>query len=79
MAEIIGAEVGQVEATNYALKKSFQARNVEDMNSKMGYHDLSDLSNTPRPVTPVRAAKSNPQMGPEAANPSKNDRKGKAY
>lgn len=79
MAEIIGAEAGEVEGTNYAMKKSWQARNVADMNAKMGYHDMSDLANTAKPVTPVKAAKSNPQVGPASANPAKNDRKGKAY
>lgn len=69
----------QVEATNYCLKQSWQARNVADMNSKMHYNDLSDLANTAKPVTPVKAAKSNPQMGPKAADASKNDRKGSAY
>lgn len=69
----------QVEGMSYCMKKSWNARNVDEMTQKMGYHDMADLANTSRPPTPVKAAKSNPQMGPEAANPSKNDRKGKAY
>ncbi len=69
----------QVEGESYCLKKSFNVRNVEEMNMKMKYNDLSDLANTPRPVTPVKAASSNPQMGPKAADASKNDRKGSAY
>ena len=79
MAEIMGAEAGEVENESYALKKNFNARNTMEMNAKMGYHDMGDLANTARPPTPVKAAKSNPQVGPEAANASKNDRKGKAY
>lgn len=72
-------ESSQVENTNYAMKKSWQSRNVADMNAKMQYNDMSDLANTARPPTPVKAAKSNPQMGPASANVSKNDRKGSAY
>lgn len=79
MAEIMGAEAGEVEGQSYCLKKSFNVRNTEEMNAKMQYNNLSDLANTPRPPTPVRAASENRQMGPEVANPSKNDRKGKAY
>lgn len=72
-------ESGQVENTNYAMKRSWQARNVESMNKDMKYNDLSDLANTARPPTPVKAQKSNMQMGPKSADPSKNDRKGSAY
>lgn len=79
MEEIIGSEAGQVENESYALKKNFNARNTMEMNSKMGYHSMSDLANTPKAPTPSRAMKSNPQVGPEAANASRNDRKGKAY
>lgn len=72
-------ESGQVENMSYCMKKSFNARNTDEMTQKMGYHDMGDLANTARPPTPVKAAKSNPQMGPASANPSKNDRKGSAY
>lgn len=69
----------QVENMSYCMKKSWNARNVDEMTQKMGYHDMGDLANTARPPTPVRAAKENMQVGPEAANSAKNDRKGKAY
>jgi len=72
-------ESSQVEGMSYCMKKSWNARNIDEMSMKMGYHDMSDLANTARPPTPVRAMKENKQMGPEAANASKNDRKGKAY
>ena len=72
-------ESSQVEGESYCLKKSFNVRNVEEMNMKMKYNDLSDLANTPRPATAMKAQKSNPQMGPKSADASKNDRKGSAY
>ncbi len=72
-------EAGQVENESYCMKKSWNARNTMEMNNKMGYHDMGDLANTARPPTPVKAAKSNPQIGPASANPKKNDRKGSAY
>jgi hypothetical protein len=72
-------EAGQVENESYCMKKSWNARNVDQMTTAMGYHDMSDLANTARPPTPVKAAKENMQVGPKAANASKNDRKGKAY
>ncbi len=72
-------ESGQVQNMSYCLKKSFNARNVDEMTEKLGYKDLSDLANCPQPPTPVRAAKSNPQIGPTSSNPRNNDRKGKAY
>lgn len=71
-------ESGQVMNESYCMKKSFNVRNVDEMNEKMGYHSMSDLANTPKAPTPSKAMKSNPQVGPEAANSSKNDRKGKA-
>jgi hypothetical protein len=79
MANYDDGEMGQVENESYCMKKSWNARNTDEMSQKMGYHDMADLANTSRPPTPVKAAKSNPQMGPEAANSMRNDRKGKAY
>lgn len=73
----IGNE-GAVENEQYCMP-SWQKRNVDEMSQKMGYHDMGDLANTSRPPTPVKAAKSNPQVGPQGANPAKNDRKGSAY
>lgn len=79
MSEIIGAEVGQVEGESYCLKKSFNARNTDEMTNKLGYHAMQDLANTPKAPTSMVGAKVNDQSGPKAANVSKNDRKGKAY
>jgi hypothetical protein len=70
---------GQVENEQYCMKKSWNARNVDEITAKMGYHDMSDLANTGRPPTKATGEKANRQMGPESANPSKNDRHGKAY
>lgn len=78
MAESDGAS-GQVENESYCMKKSFNARNVDEMTAKMGYHDMGDLANTARPPTMATGDKSNPQMGPKSADPKKNDAKGKAY
>jgi hypothetical protein len=79
MANYDDGEAGQVENEQYCMKKSWNARNVDQMTNAMGYHDMGDLANTARPPTPVKAAKSNPQMGPMSASPKKNDRKGSAY
>lgn len=79
MSEYEDGTAGQVEGESYCMKKSFNVRNTEEMNSKMGYHAMSDLANTPKAPTPSRAMKENKQAGPEAANSMKNDRKGKAY
>lgn len=65
---------GQVEGESYCMKKNWNARNVDEMNNKMGYHNMSDMANTAKPPTPVKAAKSNPQVGPQGANPKRNDR-----
>ncbi len=64
---------GAVENEQYCMP-GWQKRNVEDMNQKMGYNNMSDMANTARPPTPVRAEKSNLQVGPKAADPMKNDR-----
>ena len=72
-------ESGQVMNESYCLKKSFNARNTDEMTEKLGYHSMSDLANTPKAPTPSRAMKENLQMGPKSADVSKNDRKGKAY
>lgn len=75
MANYDDGASGQVENDSYCMKKSWQARNVEDMNNKMGYNNMSDLANTAHPPTNAMGAKSpNPQMGPKSANPMKNDR-----
>lgn len=79
MSELDDGTSSQVENMSYCLKKSWNARNTDQMTNAMGYHDMGDLANTARPPTPVKAAKSNPQMGPTSSSPKSNDRKGKAY
>lgn len=74
MAEYGDGESGQVENESYCMKKSWNARNTDEMNNKMGYHNMSDLANTPKPPSMKKATPSNLQMGPEAANPARNDR-----
>ncbi len=56
---------GQVEETQYCMKKSWQARNVDEMSNKMGYHDMGDLSNTPKPPTQMKGEKRNVQLDPK--------------
>lgn len=70
---------GQVENEAYCMKKSWQARNVDEMTQKMGYHDMSDLANTPKAPTQMKAEKRNVQLDPKMPGPGSNDRKGKAY
>lgn len=70
---------GQVENESYCMKKSWQARNVDQMTNAMGYHDMSDLANTPKPPTRMEGEKRNVQLEPKMPAASSNDRKGKAY
>jgi hypothetical protein len=77
--EIVGADIGQVENEPYCMKKSFQCRNVREMNEMMGRFDMSDLANAPPPVTPATGEKRNVQLNAKPANPRMNDAKGKAY
>ncbi len=55
---------GQVEQEQYCMKKSWQARNVDEMSDKMGYHDMGDLANTPKPPTQMQGEKRNVQLEP---------------
>ena len=57
---------------------SYQKRNVDEMTQKMGYHDMSDLANTPKPPTQMKGEKRNVQLAPNLPGPGSNDRKGKA-
>jgi hypothetical protein len=59
---------GQVENNPYCMDKSWQARNVKQMNQASGYHDMSDLANTKQPPTSMMGAKANEQEGPKAAD-----------
>lgn len=77
MAEYSSADgvSGQVEGEAYCMKKSWNARNIDEMNNKMGYHNMSDLANTPKPATEgAKNSRSNPQLGPKADSPMHNDR-----
>lgn len=81
MAEYSNADgvSGQVENESYCMKKSWQARNVDEMTNAMGYHDMSDLANTPKAPTRMEGEKRNVQLEPNMPNAKSNDRKGKAY
>ena len=63
---------GAVENEQYCMP-SMQKRNVDSMNQMMGYHNMSDLANTPKYPTKMTAATSHRQLGPELPNPSHND------
>ena len=65
MADYNDGASGQVENDPYCLDKSFQARNVKEMNQKMGYHNMADLANTKAAPVSMVGAKENKQDGPE--------------
>jgi hypothetical protein len=65
---------GQVEGESYCMKKSWQARNVDEMTKAMGYHEMSDLANTPKPPTKMEGEKRNTQLEPKMPSPMHNDR-----
>jgi hypothetical protein len=54
---------GQVSNKSYCMKDSVEARNVDEMNEAYGYNDKSNLANTGRPPTQMKAATRNPQLG----------------
>ena len=56
---------GQVSGTNYCMKDSMQAKNVEMMNKGMGYNNEADLANNKAFPVNMVGAHSNPQEGPE--------------
>jgi len=59
---------GQVENESYCMKKSFQARNVDEMTQMSGYHNMADLANTKKVPVSMEGARRNEQEGPKAAN-----------
>lgn len=61
---------GAVESESYCMP-SWNKRNVDSMTKDMGYHNMSDMANTPKPPVAMKAAKSNPQMGPQAGKQAK--------
>lgn len=69
---------GAVQNEQYCMP-SWNKRNVDSMSQQMGYHDMNDLANTPRPPTQMEGAKRNEQLEPRMPKASSNDRKGKAY
>ena len=70
---------GQVENESYCMKKSWNARNVDEMTAAMGYHDMGDLANTPKAPTVMKGEKRNMQLEPNMPKANMNDRKGSAY
>ena len=67
---------GAVESMEYCMP-SFQKRNVDSMTKASGYHNMSDLANTPKPPTEMSnkpGVRRNEQLGPTAADPMRNDR-----
>ena len=65
MSEYGDAEGGQVMHESYCMKKSIEARTVDEMSNKMGYHDMGDLANSK--IYPVQMGKErrNEQNGPK--------------
>lgn len=69
---------GAVEEEAYCMP-SWQKRNVDEMSDAMGYHDMGDLANTPKPPTKMVGETRNVQLEPMMPKANENDRKGKAY
>jgi hypothetical protein len=67
-----GAVMNEKNEHYAAMPKSWQAENNRSMNEGMKYNDMADAANTAHPVTPVHAAKSNDQLGPQAGKGSYN-------
>jgi hypothetical protein len=70
------SDAGAVRGEKYCMP-SFQKDNVDSMTNMMGYHNLADLSNTPKPPTDMSnkpGVRRNEQLGAQLPNPSHNDR-----
>jgi hypothetical protein len=70
------SSAGAVEGEQYCMP-SFQKRNVDSMTQAMGYHNMSDLANTPKPPTEMSnkpGVRRNMQENPALPNPGHNDR-----
>lgn len=78
MADYKDGNYGAVEEMQYCMP-SWQKRNVDEMSQKMGYHDMNDLANTPKPPTQMQGEKRNVQLDPKMPAPNSNGGKGKAY
>lgn len=55
----------QVENNPYCMDKSWQARNVKEMNQAMGYHNMADRANSSTPPTQMMGEKANKQLSPQ--------------
>jgi hypothetical protein len=64
---------GQVENDPYCMDKSWQSRNVKEMNTASGYHNMADLANSSTPPTMMKGEKKNPQMSPNMPGENKYD------
>lgn len=71
MADYEDGEQGQVENTPYCMGKSWQSRNVKEMNDAMGYHNMADMANSSTPPTKMMGNTRNEQLSPKM--PGEND------
>lgn len=63
---------GAVESEQYCMP-SMNKRNVDSMNTAMGYHNMADRANTPKPPTSMVGAKRNEQLSPSMPGDNKYD------
>lgn len=72
MSEYGDGDKGAVENESYCMP-SWNKRNVEDMNNKMGYHNMADRANSSTPPTQMKGAKRNEQLSPAMPGDNKYD------